>query len=211
MSKNLYIIAVNDVNCFDKALRDRMKVIYVDGYDTDQKTQICYNHIIPKIQSKTGIIPKIDYDTIRYFVNKVSPQISGVRDITRYFEDIYEKLQLIHRFTEFLKRDPEAWGIVLESVNADERIPIQIKRKLKRARYMYEEKQKNTPAKFRRGRSQTNKETISIDEEYEDPIATKFRDVLKTHLNFDLPPNIDLRDVNAIKYMSIDLIESLEG
>jgi flagellar biosynthesis GTPase FlhF len=196
MSKNLYIIAVNDINCFDKALRDRMKVIYVDGYDTDQKTQICYNHIIPKIQAKTGITPNIDYDTIRYFVNKVSPQISGVRDITRYFEDIYEKLQLIHRFTEYLKHDAGAWGVALESVEDDGRPP----KRTKRARNSRNSKN----SRNNRGCSQTN-------DDEEDPIVVKFREVLKTHLNFDIPSNIDLRDVNIIQNLSVKLIESLEG
>ena len=189
MSKNLYIIAVNDINCFDKALRDRMKVIYVDGYDTDQKTQICYNHIIPKIQSKTGITPNIDYDTIRYFVNKVSPAISGVRDITRYFEDIYEKLQLIHRFTEYLKHDSEAWGMALSSVEAGDR-PTKRMRK--------------TPNRRNRNRNKNAPRD-------EDAMAIKFREVLKLHLNFDIPPGIDLRDVNNLEFLDVELIESLEG
>ena len=190
MSKNLYIIAVNDISCFDKALRDRMKIINVKGYDTDQKTQICYNHIIPKIQAKTGITPNIDRPTIRYFVNKISPAISGVRDITRYFEDIYEKLQLIHRFTEYLKHNPQSLGVALEALET-ENSP-------KRVRIKRHPKKTSRPSK-----------TTSILEDPSSP-AAKFRDILKTQLNFDVPSNVDLRNVNSIKLLSMDLIESLE-
>jgi ATPase family protein associated with various cellular activities (AAA) len=197
MSKNLYIIAVNDISGFDKALRDRMKVIHVSGYDTDQKTHICHEHIIPKIQSKTGITPDIDYDTIHYFVNKVSPQISGVRDITRYFEDIYEKLQLIHRFTEYLKHDPEAWGVALDiAANTTERATRRSKRR-----------------RTTKAQSPSNDTTANAKNDptsNEDPMITKFREVLKTHLSFDIPEGVDLRDINSIKTLNVKLIESLE-
>lgn len=45
----------------------------------------------------------------------------------------------------------------------------------------------------------------------EDAMAIKFREVLKLHLNFDIPPGIDLRDVNNLEFLDVELIESLEG
>jgi ATP-dependent Lon protease len=201
MSKNLYILAVNDVSCFHKALRDRMKVIEVNGYNTDEKTAICFNHIIPNIQKKTGLKPCIKYNTLRYFVNKVSPTISGVRDIIRYFEDIYEKLQLIHRFTEYLKSDNNALKYTLSVTNSTEP-------------YFKETGSNKRAKKAKRSTSKTKtiSKTISnTPETLEDLDSLKFREIIKTHLNIDLIEGIDLRFINSIEFLSVNLIESLEN
>ena len=95
MSKNLYIIAVNSLDSFDSALIDRMKIIYLSGYNIEQKTQICIKHVIPKLIEKTKINIGIDPYVIKQCIEKVSSDISGVRTIERYFSDIYEKLLLI--------------------------------------------------------------------------------------------------------------------
>jgi len=95
LSKNLYIVAVNNLDNFDSALIDRLKVINVNGYNIDQKIEICSKHIIPKIMLRTGIMANIGLDIIRRIVIKISPNISGVRDLERFFSDIYEKLLLV--------------------------------------------------------------------------------------------------------------------
>lgn len=95
LSKNLYIVAVNSLDSFDDALKDRLKVVYIDGYDTTQKTEICTKHIIPRLIKKTSIGTEIDPMVVKRCVETVSPQISGVRDLERFFGDIYEKLLLV--------------------------------------------------------------------------------------------------------------------
>jgi ATP-dependent Lon protease len=55
LSKNFYIVAVNSLDAFDDALKDRLKVVYVDGYGVDQKVQICSEHLLPKLKVKTSI------------------------------------------------------------------------------------------------------------------------------------------------------------
>jgi ATP-dependent Lon protease len=95
MSKNLYIIAVNSLDNFDSALIDRMKIIYLPGYNVEQKTQICIKHVIPKLIKKTNINIRIDPIVVRQCIEKVSSDVSGVRSCERYFSDIYEKLLLI--------------------------------------------------------------------------------------------------------------------
>ncbi|VBB18433.1 ATP-dependent Lon protease [Yasminevirus sp. GU-2018] len=97
LSKNLYVVAVNSVDNLDDALKDRLKIVHVNGYDVETKTQICIKHIIPALNKRTGIELHIDEDTVRRCVKKVSPNVSGVRDLERLFGDIYEKLLLITR------------------------------------------------------------------------------------------------------------------
>lgn len=95
LSKNLYIVAVNSVEDLDRALRDRLKIINVNGYSIDDKTQICIKHIIPRLNLKTKIKLSINDDVVRKCVVKMSPEVSGVRDVERFFGDIYEKLLLV--------------------------------------------------------------------------------------------------------------------
>ena len=94
LSKNMYVVAVNTMSVFDEALKDRLKVVKIDGYDISQKIEICLRHIIPKISKRTGINLMIDAKTVKKYIEIISPDVSGVRDIERFFEDIYEKLLL---------------------------------------------------------------------------------------------------------------------
>jgi ATP-dependent Lon protease len=92
LSKNFFVIAVNDINVFDDALKDRLKVIKIKGYDIEEKFEICQKNIIPKIMKRTGINLEITKKTIKEYVKKISPNKSGVRELERFFSDIYEKL-----------------------------------------------------------------------------------------------------------------------
>jgi len=91
LSKNLYIISVNSIDKFDSALLDRMKIIHVDGYDLEQKCEICIKHIIPKSIERTGINKTIDKNVLKKYL---SPNKTGIRDVERFIENIYEKLLL---------------------------------------------------------------------------------------------------------------------
>jgi ATP-dependent Lon protease len=101
LSKVMFIISVNDVSLFDSALRDRLKIINIDGYDMKTKIHICSKHIIPKVMKRTGIKIKISKTVIKECIEKVSPNISGVRELERFFSDIYEKLLLIKSFDNY--------------------------------------------------------------------------------------------------------------
>jgi ATP-dependent Lon protease len=95
LSKNLYIVAVNSLDCFDEALKDRLKIVQIDGYDIEEKVDIVVKHTIPRLITKTSINIQIDPKIIRQCINVISPSLSGVRDLERFFGDIYEKLLLI--------------------------------------------------------------------------------------------------------------------
>jgi hypothetical protein len=95
LSKNLYIVAVNSLDSFDGALRDRLKIVHIDGYDVEQKTQICTKHIIPRLIKKTSVSTVIDQQIVKRCIDTISPSVSGVRDLERFFGDIYEKLLLV--------------------------------------------------------------------------------------------------------------------
>ena len=54
---------------------------------------------------KTGINLNIDPGVIKMCINNVSPGLGGVREIERYFGDIYEKLLVIkHMDPKFVNK-----------------------------------------------------------------------------------------------------------
>lgn len=97
LSRNMFIIAVNSIDKFDDALKDRLKIVKLDGYNIQQKVNICVNHIIPKITKKTGINVEISKQVIEKCIKSISPVKSGIREIERYFDAIFEKILLLQK------------------------------------------------------------------------------------------------------------------
>jgi ATP-dependent Lon protease len=55
LSKVLFIATANSLNTIQPALRDRMEIIEINGYTTEEKIQIAQEHLIPKVMEETGL------------------------------------------------------------------------------------------------------------------------------------------------------------
>lgn len=55
LSKVLFIATANDLNTIPKPLLDRMEIIEVSGYITEEKIEIAKRHLFPKELSNTGL------------------------------------------------------------------------------------------------------------------------------------------------------------
>ena len=55
LSKALFICTANDIGTISGPLRDRMEMIEVSGYITDEKVEIARNYLIPKFGLKNTI------------------------------------------------------------------------------------------------------------------------------------------------------------
>lgn len=85
LSSVMFVATCNDVSAISGPLRDRMDVVYVPGYTSDEKVNIARDFLIPKIKNNLGLADKkIDFqdDVIREMINYHTRE-SGVRELER--------------------------------------------------------------------------------------------------------------------------------
>lgn len=85
LSKVLFITTANTVDTIPRALMDRMEVIQVSGYTSEEKFNICKKHIIPKQLEKNGVkdgMIKFSDSSIQMIIDNYTRE-SGVRSMER--------------------------------------------------------------------------------------------------------------------------------
>ncbi len=85
LSKILFIATANTLMTIQPALRDRMELIWVSGYSTEEKVHIARRHLIPKQRENHGLKAKqvkITVPAIRAIIRDYTRE-SGVRNLDR--------------------------------------------------------------------------------------------------------------------------------
>lgn len=93
LSKSLFICTANDISTISGPLRDRMEMIEVSGYITNEKVEIAKNYLIPKCHENTGITAEqinFDHESLIYLIDKHCRE-SGVRTLQKKIERIFRK------------------------------------------------------------------------------------------------------------------------
>ena len=96
LSKVLFIATANDLNTIPRPLLDRMEIIEVSGYITEEKIEIAKRHLVPKELENTGLEtskPKIKFN--KAALEKVVEQYtreSGVRQLEKQVNKAMRKL-----------------------------------------------------------------------------------------------------------------------
>ncbi len=101
LSKVLFIATANDLNTIPRPLLDRMEIIEVSGYLTEEKMEIAKRHLIPKEKENTGLnhgrrlsfTPEAIEEIIEHYTRE-----SGVRQLEKVINKILRKLAF--RLTE---------------------------------------------------------------------------------------------------------------
>jgi hypothetical protein len=97
LSSIWFIYSMNELPQ-DKALRDRIYSIHVDGYTEKEKIRITSDYLFPKNmvnigKDKTDIV--FDDDTIRYMVQKVCRDEKGIRNLEKAVKDVMNKIHFM--------------------------------------------------------------------------------------------------------------------
>ncbi len=96
LSKTLFIATANDLNTIPRPLLDRMELIEVSGYITEEKTEIARRHLIPRELENTGLDknePKIKFS--KPALEKIIEQYtreSGVRQLEKQINKALRKM-----------------------------------------------------------------------------------------------------------------------
>ena len=96
LSKVLFIATANDLGSIPKPLLDRMELIEVSGYITEEKIEIAKRHLIPREIDNCGLAAKEDKPTFnKAAIEKIIEQYtreSGVRQLEKQVNKALRKL-----------------------------------------------------------------------------------------------------------------------
>ena len=120
LSKVLFIATANNLNTIPRPLLDRMELINVGGYITEEKIQIASRHLLPKELSNHGI-PKGSFSIPRPTLHRIVESYtreSGVRELNKQIakvmrrvarkiatEEQYPKSLKVSHLNEYLGRE----------------------------------------------------------------------------------------------------------
>lgn len=92
LSKVLFIATANNLNTIPGPLLDRMELIEVEGYLTEEKKEIARRHLIPKEQKimDFGAPLRISAPAVEYIIEKYTRE-SGVRQLEKQIDKVFRK------------------------------------------------------------------------------------------------------------------------
>lgn len=109
LSKVFFIATANSLQTIPRPLLDRMEVIEVEGYLTEEKKEIARRHLIPKEQKEYDFGKEQNNDkdaklkftssAIEYIIEKYTRE-SGVRQLEKQFDKIFRKVAYLTSTSE---------------------------------------------------------------------------------------------------------------
>ncbi len=90
LSKVLFIATANSLSSIQPALRDRMEIIEINGYTTEDKIAIAQKHLLPKVQEDSGLTKsqlKVSDKVIEKVIEDYTRE-SGVRGLEKKISKI---------------------------------------------------------------------------------------------------------------------------
>ncbi|MBQ8158208.1 MAG: endopeptidase La [Prevotella sp.] len=109
LSKVLFIATANNLSTIPRPLLDRMEIIEVSGYITEEKIEIAKRHLIPRELENTGlstIKPKPAF--LKASIEKIIEQYtreSGVRQLEKEINKAFRKMAYQHQIDPSMKQD----------------------------------------------------------------------------------------------------------
>lgn len=96
LSKVLFIATANDLNTIPRPLLDRMEIIEVSGYITEEKIEIAKRHLVPRELDNTGLCnvkPKVTFNkaALEMVIERYTRE-SGVRQLEKQINKAMRKL-----------------------------------------------------------------------------------------------------------------------
>ena len=97
LSKVMFIATANNIGTIPRPLLDRMELIEVSGYITEEKIEIAKRHLVPKEKENNGLSGhpeiKISRPAMEYIIENYTRE-SGVRGLEKQINKIFRKMAL---------------------------------------------------------------------------------------------------------------------
>ena len=106
LSKVLFIATANDLSTIPQPLLDRMEVIELTGYTTEEKIEIAKRHLVPRELRNTGLDhfePKIRFNkaALEKIIERYTRE-SGVRQLEKQINKVLRKIAYRHALNNTL-------------------------------------------------------------------------------------------------------------
>ncbi len=97
LSRVMFIATANDIGTIPRPLLDRMEMIEVSGYITEEKVEIAKRHLVPKEKETNGLANrpeiKISKAALEYVIENYTRE-SGVRGLQKQINKVLRKMAL---------------------------------------------------------------------------------------------------------------------
>lgn len=97
LSKVMFIATANDLGSIPRPLLDRMELIEVDGYITEEKIEIAKRHLVPKNREKNGLKEhsalKVSKSALEFIIERYTRE-SGVRSLEKQIDKLFRRVAL---------------------------------------------------------------------------------------------------------------------
>ena len=97
LSKVMFIATANDTSTIPRPLLDRMELIEVDGYITEEKIEIASRHLVPKNREKNGLEEhkalKVGKPALEFIIERYTRE-SGVRGLEKQIDKLFRRVAL---------------------------------------------------------------------------------------------------------------------
>lgn len=97
LSQVMFIATANNVGAIPRPLLDRMELIEVNGYITEEKVEIARRHLIPRVMERCGIKDKKELrfqkNALEFLIERYTRE-SGVRGLEKELDRFFRKMVL---------------------------------------------------------------------------------------------------------------------
>ena len=97
LSQVMFIATANDTNTIPRPLLDRMELIELSGYITEEKIEIGKRHLVPKKKMENGLEDfdnvKLPKKSLEFIIEKYTRE-SGVRGLEKQIDKLFRKIAL---------------------------------------------------------------------------------------------------------------------
>jgi ATP-dependent Lon protease len=97
LSQVMFIATANDTNTIPRPLLDRMELIELSGYITEEKIEIGKRHLVPKKKMENGLDEiknlKLPKKSLEFLIEKYTRE-SGVRGLEKQIDKLFRKIAL---------------------------------------------------------------------------------------------------------------------